>query len=488
MYGVIMENGTMAIYHCRISIISRGKGRSAVASAAYRAAETITNEYDGVTHDYTRKRGIVHTEILLPGHAPSEYTDRSVLWNAVEKIEKASNAQLAREIEVALPIELSREQNVTLVRDYVQQTFVDKGMCADVCVHDTDGKNPHTHIMLTMRPMEPDGSWGVKQRKEYILDTNGEKIYDPKKRQYKCGKIQTTDWNELTKAEEWRAAWKVFVNAELEYHGFDERIDHRSFERQGIEQIPTIHMGVAATRMERRGLATERGDINREIAEANNLLRRIWERIKQMTEWLKSTVTPPSKQTLANVVQGVLNGDGHSHTLDRKAVERVYSFLKEHNISTSRELRGLVSSSQNRLSDVRDSLKSIEGRMGVIDESIRQVKVYHEHRELHTRYRQLKPRKQAAFYETNRAGLMLFEYAQRYLAQHHVNPAVPLDALREERVKLSHERGGLYREYTTLNDRVWGMETIRRDAERIMRDVTAQERVASKQRDAEWER
>ena len=123
----------MAIYHCSMKIISRGKGRSAVAAAAYRAGEKIISEYDGNTSDYTKKGGIVHAEILLPEHAPHEYSDRAVLWNAVEKIEKAANSQLVREIELALPVELSREQNISLVRDYVNNNFVDSGMCADIC-------------------------------------------------------------------------------------------------------------------------------------------------------------------------------------------------------------------------------------------------------------------------------------------------------------------------------------------------------------------
>ena len=127
------------IYHCNIKVISRGKGKSAVAAAAYRAGEKITNEFDGMTHDYTHKGGVVHTEILLPDHAPAEYTDRAVLWNEVEKIEKAKNAQLAREIEIALPRELTREQGISLVREYVKRHFVAAGMCADICLHDTGG-------------------------------------------------------------------------------------------------------------------------------------------------------------------------------------------------------------------------------------------------------------------------------------------------------------------------------------------------------------
>ena len=166
----------MAIYHCSIKIISRGKGKSAVAAAAYRSGENLTNKYDGITHDYTRKGGIVHTEILLPDHAPAAYADRAVLWNAVEKIEKAKNAQLAREIEIALPKELTREQGISLVREYVKEQFVNAGMCADIAIHDKQDGNPHAHVMLTIRPIEQDGTWGAKQKKEYILDKDGNKI------------------------------------------------------------------------------------------------------------------------------------------------------------------------------------------------------------------------------------------------------------------------------------------------------------------------
>ena len=138
----------IAIYHCNIGIVSRGKGKSAVAAAAYRSGEKITNEWDGMTHDYTRKRGVVHTEILLPPHAPPSFSDRATLWNSVELYEKAGNAQLAREIDAALPIELSREEQIRLVREYCSSQFVSRGMCVDFAIHDTDSGNPHCHIML----------------------------------------------------------------------------------------------------------------------------------------------------------------------------------------------------------------------------------------------------------------------------------------------------------------------------------------------------
>jgi ATP-dependent exoDNAse (exonuclease V) alpha subunit len=218
-----------------IKIISRGKGKSAVAAAAYRAGEKIANEYDGAIHDYTRKGGVIHTEILLAANSPAEYTDRAVLWKAVAKVEKAKNAQLAQEIELALPLELTRKQNISLAYDYRNRYFVSAGMCADICIHDKNDGSPQAHIMLTMRPFSEDRTWGAKQKKEYILDPQGDKIYDPKKRQYKCKSIPATDWNEQTKAEEWRAGWAEAVNTALERQSFS--VKNAVHFRQKIETL-----------------------------------------------------------------------------------------------------------------------------------------------------------------------------------------------------------------------------------------------------------
>lgn len=285
-YAARKEVDSVAIYHCSIKIISRGKGKSAVAVAAYRSGETLTNHYDGVTHDFTRKGGIVHTEILLPPHAPPDFADRSILWNSVEKIEKAKNSQLAREIEIALPVELDREQQIQLVREYVKENFVSVGMCADFAIHDKQDGNPHAHIMLTMRPLEQSGEWGAKSKKEYLLDKDGQRI-KLKNGTFKSRKVDTVDWNSQEKAEVWRQAWADIANHYLASQDRQERIDHRSYKRQSIEQIPTVHMGVAATQMERRGIVTEKGEHNREIREQNRLLKEVKRRIAALTAWIK---------------------------------------------------------------------------------------------------------------------------------------------------------------------------------------------------------
>ncbi|MGL5513869.1 MAG: MobQ family relaxase, partial [Sporomusa sp.] len=160
--------------------MKRSEGRSAVAAAAYRSGERLVNEWDGITHDYTKKGGIIHSEIILPAHAPAELQDRSMLWNSVEQVEKSRNAQLAREIEIALPVELDQTEQLALVRAYINDTFVAAGMCADFAIHNKGDGNPHAHIMLTLRPINDDGTWGAKCRKEYLLNENGQRISNGK--------------------------------------------------------------------------------------------------------------------------------------------------------------------------------------------------------------------------------------------------------------------------------------------------------------------
>lgn len=264
----------MAIYHCTCKIISRGQGRSAVGAAAYRSGEKLYNEYDGIEHDYTKKGGVVYSEIMLCENAPKEYQDRQTLWNAVEQIEKSSKAQLAREYEVALPVELSREEQIKLVRDFAKENFVDNGMCVDFSIHDKEDGNPHAHIMLTTRPIEQDNSWGVKQKKEYILDKNGQKQYDKKKKTYKCKTVKTTNWDSKEFLQRSRESWAEKVNQELEKKSLPQRIDHRSLKEQGVDRVPTIHEG-GARKLEKRGIKTDRGKINREIKTANGQMQTI---------------------------------------------------------------------------------------------------------------------------------------------------------------------------------------------------------------------
>ena len=272
----------MASVHYKISIISRSGGRSAVAAAAYRSAEKIYNHRDGIVYDFTRKRGVTHSEILLPEYAPHEYADRAILWNAVEHAERQKNAQTARHLEVGLPAELDQTAQIDLLRGYVQKQFVERGMCADICVHDKGDGNPHAHVMLTMRPIEPDGAWGAKSRKEYVLDNGGQKIMLPSGN-WRSKHIPTTDWDEHSNVEQWRTDWAREVNREYERRGMEQRIDLRSYERQGLDQEPTRHLGPAAAKMEKEGKRSYLGDHNRDI-EARNAQRERGRHMRNLEE------------------------------------------------------------------------------------------------------------------------------------------------------------------------------------------------------------
>ena len=229
---------------------------------------------------------------MLPDNAPDIYYNRSALWNAVEQSERAKNAQLCREVRLALPNEFDNEQNEYLVHEYVRQNFVSRGMCADIAIHNKGDGNPHAHILLTMRPLEQDGTWGAKSRMEYILDDSGDRIKLPSGR-YKTRKINTTDWDNRDNAELWRKSWADMLNKHLEHFSHETRVDHRSYERQGIEQIPTIHLGVAAHDMEQKGIATERGDINRSINAANARMQNINKEIRTTKKERHDILNPP---------------------------------------------------------------------------------------------------------------------------------------------------------------------------------------------------
>ena len=246
--------------HNEITIVQRSQRQSAVAAAAYQSGEKLFCEYDQQVKHYPEKRGIVHNEILLPANAPQEYTDRNTLWNAAEAVEKQWNSQLARRWVLTIPREIPPDQYAVLVREFCEQQFVSKGMIADFAIHDPHppGHNPHAHVLLTMRAMDEHGKWLPKSRKVYDLDENGERIKLPSGR-WKSHKEDTVDWNDQKYCEIWRHEWEVIQNRYLEANDRPERVDLRSYARQGLDIIPTVHEGAAVRQMEKRGIQTNIG-------------------------------------------------------------------------------------------------------------------------------------------------------------------------------------------------------------------------------------
>ncbi len=335
----------MAIYHLQAKVITRNTGRSVVAASAYASCSTIHNEYDGITHDYTRKAGLIYSEVLLPSNAPKEWINRDKLWNVVEEVEKSKDSRLARELVVALPVELTSADWIILLKNYIQKECVDKGMCADFSIHDTNGHNPHAHILLTVRPLDEKGKWQAKTQKEYIC-TNGkeEKSFTSdefkvaklqgfeKQYMYKKGKkkeyltptvaeeipncIRTSKspkstrygrqnpicekWNSEEQILHWRKSWEVHLNQTLDICGWSDRVDCRSNAERGITEQATIHEGVHARNLEKVGIISDKCQLNRQIKADNLLLKELKSQVKKLTKAIKESV-PIIAENLENI-------------------------------------------------------------------------------------------------------------------------------------------------------------------------------------------
>lgn len=298
------------VIHFRLEILRRGKSShsSAVGYAAYCAGTRLYNEHDGRAYNWSRRKDIIFSKVMLPKNAPRRYNNRQVLWNEVEKIEKNKNAQLARTIVVSLPTEFSADTQMRMVCQYVQDVFVNQGMCADINLHNSGNGNPHAHIILTMRSIDKNGKWLEKQKKVYELDKNGNKIYDRIKKQYKCKPRKTNDWDEPYNVEQWRKKWADTCNAEFARLGLNKRVTHKSYQRQDVDIIPTKHLGSIATAMERRGVRTKAGEVNRDIRFQNlklisdmvsKTLQILMEKFKKMIQQFKQQLAQESpEQTL----------------------------------------------------------------------------------------------------------------------------------------------------------------------------------------------
>jgi len=477
---------TIAIYHCSIKIVSRGKGKSAVAAAAYRSGEKLTNEWDGLTRDYTKKGGVVHSEILLPAHAPPAFSDRSTLWNSVELSEKSNNAQLAREVEIALPVELSREEQTRLVREYCSSQFVSKGMIADFNLHDTGGGNPHAHILLTMRPLDEKGAWLPKSKKEYVLDENGEKIRLPSGR-YKTRKVDLVDWNNRENAEVWRRAWADLANDFLAQNNRPERIDHRSYERQGIDQLPTVHVGVSATQMEKKGIVTERGELNRNINAANRILREIRRLVRGLKDWiaeLKERKTallealtearaqasePTIPQLLARYMEQrseeradwTSKGKLKGAVSDFNKVQAAMEFLRQKEISTVGTLDRQLDGISETAVAIRDSMRKAERRIKDIDTLLSHIGNYEKYKPVYREYAAIGWKKQKEkFEEAHRGELDAYRAAARYVKTHLPGTSYSRKELEAERKDLAAALPGKREE----------LEAVQADV-RTLRDV-----------------
>lgn len=412
--------------------MKRSAGQSVIESAAYRAGERLYSERYGEYSDYTHKGGVVYTEILLPPHAPREYADRQTLWNAVEAAERGKNAQLAYSFDIALQNEFTLEENIALARRFLLDNFVSRGMIADFAVHQPDKaggiENPHFHVLCPIRPLNPDGSWGAKQRRVYR--ENG-----------KFDAVPTTDWGKPETLEEWREAWAELCNAKFKKKELECRIDHRSYEKQGVDQAPTIHEGVAVRQMEAKGMTTDKGERNRWIRSANALLRTLREKIKALTIWLTELRAESQQPTLAALLTdyydmrnaGAWSNKAKVSNLKRFAAAAAY--LQENSLHTLDDLQNHLDLLCKSLLGVKTNLDAKHSRMKELRDLLRYADQYERFKPIHDQLGALKWKaKREQFKTEHESELRQFFLARRKLADgiHTAEWQCELDALKQE--------------------------------------------------------
>ena len=478
----------MPVPHLEIRIVQRSKGNSAVAGAAYQAGEKLFSEYDQKTKNYTCKKEVVYTEIMLPPNAPPEYADRATLWNSVEEIEKQWNSQLARRFVAALPREVPMELLPQMVKEYCEEQFVSKGMCCDFAIHDPDppGHNPHCHFMLTMRAIDENGKWMPKSRKVYDLDENGERIKLPSGR-WKSHKEDTVDWNEQYHAEEWRHGWEIVQNKYLELAGSPERIDMRSYERQGLDIIPTVHMGTAVSALERKGIATNIGNLNRDIKAANRMMNAIRSTIKSLRDWI-ADILEATKEVIAEneaekknaspnlavLLRDYLNlrkaersewsryGQQKGTTDDLKTISQATVYLQRHELFTLEDLDIALQGVSEKATAIREDMQKAANRMKAITAIQTAVADCEKHKAVHDKYIKIgwKIRKEA-YVESHKDELTAFNKAYRILKKHGADLNVDLKALQKEYDGLRTTHADLKEQLAAVNEELKPMKDIR---------------------------
>ena len=436
------------------------KGNSVVGAAAYQSGDKIYSEYEHEWKSGDHLERIIHKEILLPPNAPEKYLDRATLWNAVDASETKTTAQTARRIIMALPKELTQEQNIELIRNYCQTSFVDRGMIADFAVHDDEEGNPHAHVLLTMRSINEKGEWNPKTRTEFILDENGERIQTANGK-FKRRCVSWDGWNDRGNCEIWRHEWEVMQNAALEKAGREERIDMRSFERQGIELAPTVHLGPAASALEKKGIHTDLGDHNRIVKAVNALLIAIKNKLKALLEWLteltevihdQQKLESPGDYPLLEVLMAYYDlrekerwdwkypARNKAGINDLKEKAAVLSFMKDHDIYSIKDFARLLNATSNKIREMESGKKAKEKRIRDIDAILEAIKTLKTLNPIREKYNGIHFTKSKEKYRQEHADeLARIDKANRLL--HKLNVTLPINSktLRAESAQLRAE-------------------------------------------------
>ena len=455
---------TIALYHFHVTQIKRSAGQSAVAAAAYRSGEKLHSEYYGEDSDYTRKGGVICSEILLPSQAPPSFSDRETLWNEVEKAERGKKAQLAYSFDIALQNEFSMEENIDLARQFLLDNFVSRGMVVDFAVHSPDKedggiRNPHFHVMAPIRPIEPDGRWGNKQLREYVLDEDGNRIRD-EAGNFVFNAVPTTDWGSPETLEAWRQAWAELCNAKFAEKGLDCRIDHRSFERQGVEQIPTQHEGPTVRAMEAKGIRTDKGDLNRWIRKTNAMLRETKQKITALIEWLKEVkaeLSKPQTPTLVELLSAYYDNrnkgaySSKARIANLKKLSEAVNHLEARHLYTADDLDAALHTMQGKIDALKKFASGKQARIKELDELLRMADYYKAGKSVADKLKTIRFEKSRQTYKAEHDDtLRLFYMAERKLKGQVVDGKLPAAAWRAEKARLETEYRELQTELTPL--------------------------------------
>ena len=457
----------MALYHFHADLIRRSHSQGAVAAAAYRAGEKLHDDYYGEDADYTKKGGVIYTEIFLPPQAPVAYQDRETLWNAVEKAEKHPKAQLAYSYDIALQNELTLEENIALARRFVQEQFVAKGMIADFAVHNPDREmpNPHIHVLCPIRPILPNGQWGDKQNREYVLDEHGNRVRD-ENGAYVFNAVPTTDWGQKETLKKWREEWANYVNRAFEEKDLSCRIDHRSNAERGMDELPTVHEGPAVRAMEAKGIRTEKGELNRIIRRLNASLREIRKKIKSVLDWIadiREQMKEPQRPGLAELLNlyhakrnaGAWSRAGQISNL--KKMSEVINYLSDHNIGSVEELHACADKVFRDASDPNGKINNLRAGVKAIDDLFQWNEYLCEYQPVLEKLNCIRFKgRREKFKQEHEKELTLYYMARRklkdYLDQDGKVPASKLSSWKKEKAKLAREVKDLSAQHSALHD------------------------------------
>ena len=466
----------MALFHFTVDQMKRSEGQSAIASAAYRSGERLYSEYYGEYSDYTRKGGVICSDILLPSHAPPEFADRQTLWNAVEQVERGKKAQLAYSFEIALQNEFTIEENIALARQFLLDNFVSRGMTVDVAFHEKETEdggipNPHFHFLCPMRPMNPDGTWGFKQHRVYRLDEDGNRIRDQNGK-FLFDAVPTTDWGSPETLEHWRKAWADVCNAKFEEKGLDVRIDHRSYLRQGVDLLPTVHEGATVRAMEKKGIRTEKGEFNRWIKATNAVIRDIRKKIALLSDWIKEIKAELAKPQTPDLVfllrayyskrsAGAYSQKGKISNL--KEMNETFNYLRANGIYTLEDLESRVSEHSAATESLKKTLDEQTARMKAIKQLYDSSAAFQSLKPVYDGLQKIKFEKPRAKYKAeHEAELKQFYAARRKLTGEFPDGKVDMKKLTEEYDELEQVHNTTYGEFKTVRDdlhRLWKVKS-----------------------------